>query len=489
MFCPYQVWILRFLYRPSLQAADFEAKNVLDLTFNLSLESVISLVTRSQLNTGEIPLPATFKSAFVPHGPVASRLPERCRMRVPRRWVVVAVVFVAAALLMAMFVNSSRKHSILAARANLLIASERYPKFTLAQRMAVLRELQSEHHPRWSDLSLADIARRLLKLAMTLTTQSSSQPPVAPFLGNTTVITSPDGSIIGLVRQKNCSLTMGWASYTLSLPTATYDVPTPTLNYNQVLHSEAGLTTTGGMWPEGCVDSVLGVPSRTVVPLGLTSSNLLVSAAAGYNGVTGNQVIWSLASSLTGSSTVSIGDVTLSGSSPIAVAAGDLNGDGIADLVSVNESASASGSASLAVMLGTASGSLQSPVSYTLPGETGISVVVDDFNGDGIPDLVASSSSFSTGTTTYSLTFFAGKGDGTFQAPQSVTVTPPSGFSNLGGSVPYFGLISANLLGNGKKDLVTSAAIVLLGNGDGTFTQSSTLAFPTPTATSQWVQM
>jgi hypothetical protein len=137
-------------------------------------------------------------------------------------------------------------------------------------------------------------------------------------------------------------------------------------------------------------------------------------------------------------------------------------------------------------MLGTASGSLQAPVTYSLPGETGISVVIDDFNGDGIPDIVASSSSFSTGTTTYALTFLAGKGDGTFQTPQSVTVTPPSGFSNLSRSVPYFGLISADLLGNGKKDLVSSAGVVLLGNGDGTFTQSSTLAFPTPTATSQW---
>lgn len=53
------------------------------------------------------------------------------------------------------------------------------------------------------------------------------------------------------------------------------------------------------------------------------------------------------------------------------------------------------------------------------------------------------------------------------------------GFSGNG---PYFGLISSDLLGNRKKDLVTSDGIVLLGNGDGTFDQSATLAFPVETA-------
>ena len=44
----------------------------------------------------------------------------------------------------------------------------------------------------------------------------------------------------------------------------------------------------------------------------------------------------------------------------------------------------------------------------------GLSAVIDDFNGDGKLDIVAASSSFSSGTTTYYLSFLAGKGDGTF---------------------------------------------------------------------------
>lgn len=407
-------------------------------------------------------------------------------MRFPKRWFFVPLVFLAVVIAVVLLVNFSRKNSILAARMNLLTVSRQYPKFTMEQRMAVLRESQSERHPLWRDLSLTEIARRLMKMA-TAETTSSLQPPLAPFLGNTTVIASPGGTALGLVRQSNCTLTMLWATYTLnlSLPSANYDISSPTTNYSQVLHNEAGLTTTGGLWPEGCVDSNLGIASSSVVPLGLTSGSQSAWAAAGYDGATGNQVIWSAVVGLTGGTTVPIGDLTLSNSSPVAVAAADLNGDGIADLVSVNDTLSAGGSASLAVLLGNADGSLKSPVTYTLPGETGISVVIDDFNGDGIPDLVASSSSSSSGTT-YSLTFLAGKGDGTFQTPQSVSVTPPSGFGNFNGSDPYFGLISADLLGSGKKDLVTSAGIVLLGNGNGSFNQSSTLAFPTPTATSEW---
>ena len=32
-------------------------------------------------------------------------------------------------------------------------------------------------------------------------------------------------------------------------------------NYQDVLHQQAGLTTTGDLWPSGCLNSRLGVPS------------------------------------------------------------------------------------------------------------------------------------------------------------------------------------------------------------------------------------
>ena len=408
-------------------------------------------------------------------------------MRICKSWYFVAGTFATAAIGTVLLFNLWQKQEVLAQRSDLLAVAARYPRFTSAQRMAILRERQAERHPQWKDLSALDIARRLMRIAATaMTASTASQAPLAPFLGNLTAVTSPGGTLVGLVRQPNCSLNMGWASYTLSLPTANYSIPAPTANYNQVLHSEAGLTTTGGVWPEGCVDPILGVPSRTTVPLGMTSAAQLVSAAAGYNGMTGNQVIWTVVSPLSGTNTVSIGYTTPSDAAPVAVNAADLNGDGIADLVVLNTSTVTGGTASLEVELGNADGSLQAPVSYPLPGETGISAVIDDFNGDGKPDIVASSQTFGTTGTTYWLSFLEGNGDGTFVAAQSVEVTAPSGFDIQSGSNPYFGLIAADLRGNGANDLVTSGGIVLLGNGNGTFTQLSTLAFPTPTATSQW---
>src|ERR1700677_1402331 len=70
--------------------------------------------------------------------------------------------------------------------------------------------------------------------------------PYAPFVGNATAILATPGNGLVLVRQPNCSLSAGNVpySYTLSDP---YGAPvSETLNYDQLLHSEAGLTTTGG---------------------------------------------------------------------------------------------------------------------------------------------------------------------------------------------------------------------------------------------------
>lgn len=278
------------------------------------------------------------------------------------RWLVVPPVCLAAGVAVALFVSFGvqMKESILAQKTNLPAIARQYPRFTQAQRMALLRARELEMHPQWRDLSIAEIARRLLRLATTAA--GSTQSPLASFAGNMTAITSPSGTAVALVRQANCTLSMGWASYTVSLPTATYTVPAPTGNYDQVLHSEAGLTTTGGAWPEGCVDATVGVPSQAIVPLGIiTTGNLLVSAGAGYNAATGNQVIWTFAGSPTGTATESVGDITLSGASPVALAAADLNGDGIADLVAVSESSATGGSGSVTVLLGNADGSFQAP--------------------------------------------------------------------------------------------------------------------------------
>ena len=69
------------------------------------------------------------------------------------------------------------------------------------------------------------------------------------------------------------------------------------------------------------------------------------------------------------------------GVSPESVAVEDFNGDGIPDLVTAN-----SDSNNVTVLLGNGSGGFSSPVSFPV-GVNPFSVAVGDFNGDGRPDL------------------------------------------------------------------------------------------------------
>jgi Bacterial Ig-like domain (group 3)/FG-GAP-like repeat/FG-GAP repeat len=71
------------------------------------------------------------------------------------------------------------------------------------------------------------------------------------------------------------------------------------------------------------------------------------------------------------------------GSDPLFVAAGDVNGDGYADLIAANADAS-----TVSVLPGNGNGTFQSPESYSA-GFAATGVAVGDLNGDGAPDLVA----------------------------------------------------------------------------------------------------
>jgi len=139
------------------------------------------------------------------------------------------------------------------------------------------------------------------------------------------------------------------------------------------------------------------------------------------------------------------------GTQPISVAIGDLNGDGKLDLVAAN-----SGSNTVSVLLGNGAGAFGAKTDFAT-GSAPYSVAIGDVNNDGIPDLVVANS----GSNTVSVLF--GNGAGGFGAktdfatgtgPRSVTI--------------------GDVSGDGRPDLVvanfgSNTVSVLLGNGAGGF--------------------
>jgi hypothetical protein len=143
-------------------------------------------------------------------------------------------------------------------------------------------------------------------------------------------------------------------------------------------------------------------------------------------------------------------------SSPSAVAAADLRGNGTLDLVVANK-----GSNTISVLLGNGNGTFQSPETFAT-GNSPAAVVVADFNGDGVPDIVTADSgkvmSFLAGVDV------SGHGNGSFQ--NAVTIG--------GGVANYISLAAVDLRGDDMMDLVGvdgsgNGVGVRLGNGNGTF--------------------
>src|SRR5206468_2310605 len=103
------------------------------------------------------------------------------------------------------------------------------------------------------------------------------------------------------------------------------------------------------------------------------------------------------------------------GNNPNAVAAVDVNGDGQLDLLTANMGASDNPGSTVSVLLGNGDGTFGEQRPFTV-GSSPIAVRAADVNGDGRPDLIIANSADNT------VSVLLGNGDGTFQDQRTFAV-------------------------------------------------------------------
>jgi beta-glucanase (GH16 family) len=155
------------------------------------------------------------------------------------------------------------------------------------------------------------------------------------------------------------------------------------------------------------------------------------------------------------------------GSKPVAMAVGDFNGDGTADLVVVSagtETASSNGFGTVTILLGNGDGTFSAAAKFSA-GMIPASVAVGDFTGDGIPDLVIAGALNPASDQAGIVTVLIGTGDGSFSESPGLPLTV--------GSEPAF-VATGDFTGDGVLDLAVANAgsgtvTILLGDGHGNF--------------------
>ncbi len=153
------------------------------------------------------------------------------------------------------------------------------------------------------------------------------------------------------------------------------------------------------------------------------------------------------------------------GTSPLAVASADFNGDGRLDLATANSSSN-----NVSVMLGNADGTFQA-AQTSATGTGPLSLAVGDFNADGKLDLATANAG--------DVSVLLGNGNGTLQAPASINIgTSPSSVAvgDFNGDGKLDLGVASNFYNPGywwgyywNPGSYAGQANVLLGTGGGSF--------------------
>jgi len=147
------------------------------------------------------------------------------------------------------------------------------------------------------------------------------------------------------------------------------------------------------------------------------------------------------------------------------VAIGDINSDGIEDIVTCGD---ADDTSSVDVLLGNGDGTFQNPTQSFVGSGPG-AIALGDFNGDGNLDVATANFGIDDASSR-TISVLLGHGDGTFQRRHNYVV---------GGSPNS--IVATDLNNDGVLDFVVgrfSRFVVLLGNGDGSFDVTSEIKVP-----------
>ncbi|MBA3914295.1 MAG: VCBS repeat-containing protein [Acidobacteriales bacterium] len=222
--------------------------------------------------------------------------------------------------------------------------------------------------------------------------------------------------------------------------------------------------------PGPCISVLFGNGDGTFQsPITMTLSEYIEDVVVGdFNGDGNLDVIWESSVSVDAHVLLGNGDGTFSpgpvyilyGTGPDSLAIGDLNADGILDLVST-------GGYYASVFLGNGDGTFGPNMKFSIA-FGGEATRIADMNGDGIPDLVFPSGDTPT---TSNIAIVLGRGDGTF-GPETFFPSGESGYA----------LAVADFNRDGQPDVAVAdefgnAVTTLLNTGVVAFSPTTTLKF------------
>ncbi len=149
------------------------------------------------------------------------------------------------------------------------------------------------------------------------------------------------------------------------------------------------------------------------------------------------------------------------GSLPVSMAAADINGDGFLDVVTGAQDGA------FHVLMGNGDGSFQAEIRCETPSFHWCFLAAGDLNGDGKADILLTSNYWRDSA----IGIYLSKGDGTFlYSAVQACARPPSGIPRIGTPGPDLGDFNRD----GKSDIIArdfinGGIVILQGNGDGAF--------------------